>query len=363
MDEIARGECAVPGWRDLPSQSGARDQPARLPAADRPTPGSLADLRRRLDALDQGHPSSPRAGDPADHKQSGPDDSGLDQDRGPDRVGGPRDRVGGPQDRDGGPQDRDGGPQDRNRNYWTEVPRFEQLWTEHVERWPAAQPDITVDRSRDPEGSWRGSGNHYLSPEQHVRAKDVIGSVRQAEATISQHIREVERDNSCGGRLAGWDFRLKGEDRLKEKIAERIEHEPGRMPTESMHNINDAIRYTFCAEPADYQDSYWSIKGLLEARGYKMIYSMNHWRDDPEYKGINTRWVTPAGQRFGLQFNTAESFHAKQRITHNSYERVRNPLTSDDERGELAAFHREVSSRVSVPAKARDIPEHFRRGH
>ena len=127
-------------------------------------------------------------------------------------------------------------------------------------------------------------------------------------------------------------------------------------------NIHDAIRYTFCAEPADYQDAYWNIKGLLEAHGYKMIYSKNHWRDDPEYKGINTRWVTPAGQRFELQFHTPESFHAKQRITHNSYERVRNPLTSDDERGELAAFQREVSSRVSVPAKARDIPEHFTKG-
>ena len=43
-----------------------------------------------------------------------------------------------------------------------------------------------------------------------------------------------------------------------------------------------------------------------------MIYSKNHWRDDPEYKGINTRWITPEGQRFEVQFHTAESFHAKQ---------------------------------------------------
>jgi len=350
----------VPGWRDLPSQSGARDQPARLPAADRPTPGSLADLRRRLDALDQGHPSSPRAGDPADHKQSGPDDSGLDQDGGPDRVGGPRDRDGGPQDRDGGPQDRDGGPQDRNRNYWTEVPRFEQLWTEHVERWPAAQPDITVDRSRDPEGSWRGSGNHYLSPEQHVRAKDVIGSVRQAEATISQHIREVERDNSCGGRLAGWDFRLKGEDRLKEKIAGLAETDaPDASAADIVRDIPDAIRYTFCTRPGTYREAYWNIKGLLEAHGFKMIYSQNHWSDS-QYKGINTRWVTLDDQRFELQFHTPESFHAKQRITHLPYERTRNPLTHDEERRQLGVFQRQVFSWLSRPDNVSEIPNHRR---
>ena len=58
-----------------------------------------------------------------------------------------------------------------------------------------------------------------------------------------------------------------------------------------------------------------------------MIYSKNHWRDDPEYKGINTRWVTPEGQRYEVQFHTAESFHAKQQVTHEAYERLRNPLT------------------------------------
>ena len=44
-----------------------------------------------------------------------------------------------------------------------------------------------------------------------------------------------------------------------------------------------------------------------------------------EYKGINTRWVTQEGQRFEVQFHTSESFHAKQNVTHDAYERLRNP--------------------------------------
>ncbi len=58
-----------------------------------------------------------------------------------------------------------------------------------------------------------------------------------------------------------------------------------------------------------------------------MYLSKNSW-GNLEYKGINTRWVTRGGQRFEVQFHTPESFHAKQNITHVSYERIRNPLTS-----------------------------------
>jgi hypothetical protein len=360
--------------RDLPGQRGPADHPARLPAPDRPAPGSLADLRQRLDNLPPGHPSSPHGGDRTDRRQPRSGDLKPDQDRAPhDPPGDDRARENRPAEnratQDGTPEGRvaedqkgqDRAADGRGRGYWGEVPRFERLWDEHQERWPAAAT-APVDRSRDPEGSWRGDGNQYLSPEQHTRTQEVIASVRAAEAAISEHMREAERDNGCGSRLAGWEYRRKGEDRLKEKIAERIEHEPGRMPEESMRTINDAIRYTFSSDPATYRDSYWSVKGLLEGLGYTMIYSKNHWRDDPEYKGINSRWTTPEGQRFELQFHTPESLHAKQEITHPSYERIRNPQTSDHERGELAALHREVCSYMGVPPGALDIPDYARKG-
>jgi hypothetical protein len=93
-----------------------------------------------------------------------------------------------------------------------------------------------------------------------------------------------------------------------------------------------------------------------------MIYSKNHWRDDPEYKGINTRWVTPDGQRFEVQFHTPESYHAKQEVTHASYERLRSPLTQDAERAELRSFQREVCRWIDVPEGATTIPDHQRKG-
>ena len=58
--------------------------------------------------------------------------------------------------------------------------------------------------------------------------KEVIAGVQEAEKSLTTDMQAAERENTCGARLAGMEHRLKGEDRLKEKIAEKIEHEPGR---------------------------------------------------------------------------------------------------------------------------------------
>ena len=47
----------------------------------------------------------------------------------------------------------------------------------------------------------------------------------------------------------------------------------------------------------------------LESVGYQMIFRANRWVDDPEYRGMNSRWLTPDGDRFELQFHTPESFY------------------------------------------------------
>jgi hypothetical protein len=315
----------------------------RASSLDQPAPWSRADLQQRLERLPPGHPSSARVAD-------------LSRDQLRDRdVPSPKDKT--EQDNGAGTHpDRE--PDAVKRDYWREAPRFFRAWADHVGRWPAEKVAAAVDRSRDPAGSWRGDGNQYLSPEQHAQAKDVIAGVRTAEKTLTKQVGETEQENACGGWLVGLEFRRKGEDRLKEKIAEKIEHEPGRTAVGVLRQINDAIRYTFCFEPANYADGYREVKQRFEARDYSMIYSRNHWRDDPEYKGVNTRWVTPEGQRFEVQFHTAQSFHAKQQVTHKSYERLRNPLTQDDERQELRAFQRDVCSWLTIPEGAAAIADY-----
>ncbi len=137
---------------------------------------------------------------------------------------------------------------------------------------------------------------------------------------------------------------------------------PDATTQEIVGEIPDAIRYTFCAEVVNYKDAYWDIKDRLQAHGYTMYYSENHW-SSTQYKGINTRWITSEGQRFEVQFHTPESFHAKQEITHRAYERLRNALTEDAERRELMAFQQEVSSWIPVPEGVTDIPNYRREGN
>ena len=188
--------------RQLPPQLD-RPAEARPEKVDRPATWSHADLRQRLEHLSPAHPSSL-----ADR----PD-----------------------------------------RNFWSEVPRFQDAWADHLRRWPEDRRVSAVDRSRDPAGSWRGDGNQYLNPEQHAQVREVIAEVQEAEKGLTTDMQAAQRENTCGAWLDGLKHRLKGEDRLKEKLAELSANSaPDASPAELMREIPDAIRYTFCFEPDKY---------------------------------------------------------------------------------------------------------------
>jgi len=255
-------------------------------------------------------------------------------------------------------QQRDGN--DRRR-YWDQVPRLLDMRLDCQERWPADQQPA-ADRSADPPGSYRSDAGFYLRPERHAEVVAAIGRVREDEPAISADVQQVEQENTQGGYLAGFKFRLKEDDRLKEKVAEGLSTiGPDAEPEEMLQQVPDAIRYTFCLRSETYTTGYYDITGRLESLGYEMYESKNSW-NAAEYKGINTRWVTVERQRFEVQVHTPESFHAKQCITHVAYERIRNPLTSDEERTELRAFEREVCSHIEVPHGAADIPAFKKEG-
>jgi len=230
-------------------------------------------------------------------------------------------------------------------SYAAEVPRFQRMWADHLHRWPADhQPRTPLQ----------------LSPDRDAEVTAAIARVREAEPAITADVLRVEQQNTCGARLEGIDHRLKGEPRLKEKVSQTTTS-PDATPAEALNAIPDAIRYTFCLQSENYTRGYYEIKERLESLGFEMYQSKNFWGNQ-EYKGINTRWVTAEGQRFEVQLHTSESFHAKQHITHGAYETLRNPQTTDVERGELEAFQREVSSQVRTPDAASEIPDFKKEG-
>ena len=140
------------------------------------------------------------------------------------------------------------------QDYQAEVPRFARMWAEHEQRWPAQdRASSTADRTADADGSFRSDGGFYLGPERNTQADTAIARMRSAEPAISADLRTIENQNAAGARLEGFSFRIKGADRLKEKVAEQLTTgSPDATPAEVLRQLPDAIRYTLSATPSDF---------------------------------------------------------------------------------------------------------------
>jgi hypothetical protein len=180
--------------------------------------------------------------------------------------------------------------------------------------------------------------------------------VRETEETaVTPTMRRIEAEDP-NRHLVGFEHRLKGRDRLAEKVTEAMT-ERARTANEAFATVKDAIRYTFQYADDRYTDGVRADCERLKEAGFEAVDRKNSWRND-EYKGINSRWRVPEnGQLFEVQFHTRASFEAKQE-THPAYEKLRNPATTKAEQDELAAFQRGVSSRIPIPSGATEIPDY-----
>jgi hypothetical protein len=236
---------------------------------------------------------------------------------------------------------------------------FKEQWERHKERWPQEQRP-PADRTNDEPGSWRGEGDQYLNAEEHLVAGHSLERIRPIEEKVSATVQEVEEEvPDCD--LVGLGNRLKGEERFKEKVSDELRGKPYRSIAEITERMPDAIRYTFQFDADRYAAGYWNIRDRLELSDSEHIMTRNSW-DDTDYKGVNTRWLSPEGQVFEVQFHTPESYQAKQ-LTHTAYERLRTGPAPGAERPELEAFQQDVSARVPTPQGALAIPNFRKKGY
>jgi hypothetical protein len=245
-----------------------------------------------------------------------------------------------------------------DRGFWSQVGRFEELWQAHLARWPdshekAGEPERRDDRP----GSWRGACDRHLNPEDHAEADKQIRLLREPEPAVTRLLKHIEVENPHGAVLVGLEHRLKGAERLKEKIADKISIKGLASPADAARTIGDAVRYTFCVTAEEYVAAHSDIGRQLESAGYRNACGKNHWLQDAHYNGINTQWVTPDGGRFELQFHTRESFYAKEQLTHPPYRRLRQEATTPAERVELLTFQQEVCAAVPKPPGISQIPD------
>jgi hypothetical protein len=248
------------------------------------------------------------------------------------------------------------------RDRWAEaVPELRDVWEKIKEKYgyeergePTPQPDG---------GAWHGEGGRRLDAAQNQEIDRGYARIREAgERTIIPGIlsAEAEDPTRC---LAGFDNRFKGEDRLKEKVADLLEPSSELSPAEALDAVSDAVRLTFRYPETCYTQGVCDDVERLKARGFELDKLKNTWTSD-QYKGINTQWLEPeAGVRFEVQFHTKASFEAKE-LSHKAYERIRSiedpSLETDREAAELEGFQSSVNAMIPIPPDV-NVIEDYRR--
>jgi hypothetical protein len=229
------------------------------------------------------------------------------------------------------------------------------IWSEYQRKWPPVERS-SADRSTGRPSSGTGDGNRLLEPAENSRVEAECDHIaRREKERISPAMRSVESQD-VDRHLIGFEHRLKGRDRIKEKIYGMIK-ESSFPPEDAVSRVPDTIRYTFAYREDRYTQGVWSDIERMKGEGFKLQKLKNSWSSE-EYRGINSQWIEPdTGQRFEVQFHTGISFEAKQ-LTHTAYERLRTKQADVFEELVLEAFQKKVTADVPLPPGAADIPDY-----
>jgi hypothetical protein len=241
------------------------------------------------------------------------------------------------------------------RQSWAEaVTELRAAWDHHQQRYPERS---RLTPSIQPDGSWRADGDRRLTPEQNAEAgkacEDIRAEGREVILPAMERVEAADPDR----RLAGLEHMLKGEDRLKEKVAERLRYNSDWTPEQALSEVPDAVRFTLAYNDDRYTDGVREDVGRLQEEGFELIKLKNLWMKE-QYKGINTQWRTSeTGGRFEVQFHTPTSLEAKE-LTHKAYERLRSPDTNADEVAQLEDYQRRANRQIPIPPNVSDIEDY-----
>ena len=370
----------MPELSDPQADQPRVDRP-RLPESDR----VHAELQERMERLPRGHPSSPYNDDGtrkpppldlSDYELPIPGDPDYHPDTRASEADPPSD---GSLDRTDDDYQQDTRAPEADR---TSDGSAEEADPDHPVNEDAADDQPTTDSEADcfldaddkphlgSDGSWEWNGrtltpkearsaDHALAGWANAEGRDAEGNY--GERGLTPAMRRIESQLEYGELVPDTEkFALKGADRLKLKLAERINLQPGESADALLSRIHDGIRYTFEYDDQDYAIGFEETESALERSGYELITRKPSW-DSADYKGVNSQWRDPdSGQLFEVQFHTYASWDAKQK-THAAYKRLADPRTTPEDRERLDAYQKEVTASISVPPGALEIPYYHKK--
>jgi hypothetical protein len=248
---------------------------------------------------------------------------------------------------------------------WAEaVPELRVSWEILKEKYGHEEPAEPAPQADG--GSWRGKGGRSLDAASNAEIDLGYARIREVgETVIGPAILRVAAEDPTRT-LAGFDRRIKGEDRLKEKVSDLLEPPSKLGADEALSAIVDVVRFTFTYHENRYTQGVLADVERLKLQGFELDRLKNTWSSE-QYKGINTQWLEPrSGVRFEVQFHTQASFEAKE-LTHEAYERIRSitERTPETEREaeELEAFQSKANAQVPIPPEVRVIEDYRREKH
>ncbi len=176
------------------------------------------------------------------------------------------------------------------------------------------------------------------------------------EPAITKDLKEVAE--AAKTELVGLEYRLKSKESYLRKVDFDSKNSlDSKVIDETISNTNDVIRYTYQAAYDELVDKYNTINKKLSEKGYTQIKLKNYWliKSSP-YKGINSNYQSPDGQKFEIQYHTPESFELKNGEMHQLYEKwrlIKNK--SDPEAIALAKKMSELSAKLKYPDRISEV--------
>jgi hypothetical protein len=190
----------------------------------------------------------------------------------------------------------------------------------------------------------------YAIDRGYERLREIEGNI------VTPALRRVAAEDPSR-QLAGLEHRLKGKERLAEKVGQWMSAQPELQPDQAFILVKDSIRYTFVYDEADYTAGVYADCDRLKAEGFRPGDRENSWEND-QYKGVNGRWREPdSGMLFEVQFHTQASLDAKEE-THLAYERIRDTSTPPGEIRQLKAYQAQVNAKIPIPPGAAEVPDY-----
>lgn len=198
----------------------------------------------------------------------------------------------------------------------------------------------------------------YAGPTVQRKASQMIEQAKINEPKVTKKLEALASDNQS--ELKGLEYKFKSEESLSRKLSDLVRQSSLNIEQVS-GSVKDVLRYTAVTDKSSFVDSIKNMLRSLKQGGYEKIAVKNTFKKGAIYKGINTVFKSPTGQKFELQFHTHESFHVKQIENHTLYEEARLNSTTNARRKELIDLMRKNSDKIQEMANNDQIENFPRR--